>query len=198
MTRSLARNREACGHATTFRRAQTTRGRPPPEPPLQSHQPDMARTIRSELERISDLEARIEQLKARIESKKVKKDPALRFITKAVKAIDAGAAETKDVPLREALEQARATLAACLSLTGVMVPQAGPRRGRGARVSTGVSVDRAALLQYVRKNPGQRGEQISAALGTTSTDMRPVMKDLIEAGEVKSKGERRATTYAAV
>ena len=122
-------------------------------------------------------------------------DNGLKFVSKAVKAIDAAAAETRDVPLREALESARTTLAACLSLNGTMVPQqAQPRKSRG---SGGMQVDPDMLLQYVRKNPGQRGEQISSALGTTSDAMRPAMKRLIEAGHVKVKGERRATSYSA-
>jgi hypothetical protein len=157
----------------------------------------MAQNRRSEADRIAELEARIAQLKARMEEKKVKKDPALRYVTKAVKSIDQAFAETRDVPLRQALESARTTLAACLSLTGVMVPQ--QQGGRRARtVSGSANVDQEALLQYVRKNPGQRGEQISAAMGTTSDGMRPVMKRLIEAGQIKVKGERRATTYTAV
>ncbi len=129
-----------------------------------------------------------------MDEKKVKKDPALRHVTKAVKAIDAAAAETRDVPLRNALESARSTLAACLSLTGVVVPQQG---GRKSRSSTGESVEPETLLRYVRENPGQRGEQISVALGTTSDAMRPSMKKLIEAGKVKVKGQKRATSYTA-
>lgn len=128
-----------------------------------------------------------------MEEKKVKKDPALKHVSKAVKSIDAAAAETRDVPLRQALESARSTLAACLSLTGTVVPQ----QSRKTRGTGGGSVDSESLLQYVRKNPGQRGEQISAALGTTSDAMRPVMKKLIESGQVKVKGERRATSYSA-
>jgi hypothetical protein len=156
----------------------------------------MARERRTEADRIAELEARIANLKARMEEKKVKKDPALRYVTKAVKAIDQAAAETRDVPLRQALESARTTLAACLSLTGVVVPQ--QQSGRRARVGGTSAVDAGALLDYVRRNPGQRGEHISAALGTTSDAMRPVMKRLIEAGDIKVKGERRATTYSAV
>lgn len=156
----------------------------------------MVGTRRSEADRIAELEARINHLKARMEEKKVKKDPALKYITKAVKAIDAAAAETRDVPTRQALESARSTLSACLSLTGVVVPQQQQaRKARGP--SSGSIVDADALLHYVRKNPGQRGEQISAALGTTSDAMRPAMKKLIEAGQVQVKGERRATSYSA-
>ncbi len=154
----------------------------------------MAGKRRSETDRIAELEARIAQLKSRMEEKKVKTDPALKHVKKAVKAIDAAAAETRDVPLRQALEAARSTLAACLTLTGTMVPQQG-RKNRGSGGST-VSAD--SLLHYVRQNPGQRGEQISAALGTTSDAMRPAMKQLIESGQVKVKGQRRATSYSAV
>ncbi|MBL8861741.1 MAG: hypothetical protein JNK02_06980 [Planctomycetes bacterium] len=158
----------------------------------------MARNRRSEEDRIAELEARIQHLKSRMEEKKVKRDPALRHVTKAVKAIDAAAAETRDVPLRQALESARTTLAACLSLTGVVVPQqASSRRARGGGGGGG-AVDAQRLLDYVRQNPGQRGEHISSALGTTSDAMRPAMKKLIEAGQIKVRGERRATTYTAV
>lgn len=153
----------------------------------------MAGKRRSEADRIAELESRIAQLKARMDEKKVKKDPALRHVTKAVKAIDAAAAETRDVPLRNALESARSTLAACLSLTGVVVPQQSGRKSRS--IGGGAPVDSETLLRYVRENPGQRGEQISTALGTTSDAMRPTMKQLIEAGQVKVRGQRRATSY---
>src|SRR5205085_760328 len=96
-------------------RAQSTRRRVAPG--------IMAGKRRSEADRTAELESRIAQLKSRMEEKKVKKDPALKFVSKAVKAIDAAAAETRDVPMRQALEAARTTLAACLSLTGTVVPQ---------------------------------------------------------------------------
>jgi len=153
----------------------------------------MAGKRRSETDRIAELEARIAQLKSRMEEKKVKTDPALKYVKKAVKAIDAAAAETRDVPLRQALEAARSTLAACLTLTGTVVPQ----QARKSRGSGGASVSSESLLQYVRQHPGQRGEQISAALGTTSDAMRPAMKQLIESGRVRVQGQRRATSYSA-
>ncbi len=147
---------------------------------------------RSEEQMIRDLEARIANLKARAAEKKVKKDPARRHVTKAVKAVDAAMAETRDQALRKALDEARATLVACLGLSGIVVPQ--PRRAR----ASAAAVDAQALLNYVRKHPGERGEQISAALGTDSKSMRPVMRKLIDDGLVATEGERRGTTYSAV
>lgn len=152
---------------------------------------------RSETDRIAELEARIAALKSRIEKRTVTKDPALRHVARAVKSIDIAAGETRDTPLREALENARATLAACLSLAGVLVPKHAEGRARRVVVPSAGAVSSEVLLQYIRSNPGQRGEQISAALGTTSKEIRPVMKQLMEAGHVSSRGERRATSYTA-
>jgi len=59
-------------------------------------------------------------------------------------------------------------------------------------------VDEAALLNYVRSNPGQRGEQISEALGTDSNSIRPVMQRLIADRKVKTHGQRRGMTYSTI
>lgn len=48
-----------------------------------------------------------------------------------------------------------------------------------------------ALLAYVRSNSGQRGEQITDALGSDGATMRPVMNRLIEERRIKTKCERR-------
>ena len=151
---------------------------------------------RTEEQLIADLEAKIANLKARAEAKKVKKDPALKYVSAALRAIDKAASETGDKAMREALGEARSTLSACLQLSGVSTLTAkgsGPKRAaRG-----GGSVDPDSLLSYVKNKPGQRGEEISAALGTDSKTVRPVMKQLIEERKVKTKGERRGMAYFA-
>lgn len=145
-------------------------------------------------QQIADLEAKIQALKSKAAAAKVKKDPALKHVSKAMRLIDQAASATKDVAMRQALEEARSTLSACVQLKGVTLIPKGSAPRRVGRM--GGDVDRDQLLSYVRSNPGSRGEQIAAALGTDTTTMRPVMKALIEDGEVKTKGERRGMTYS--
>jgi predicted transcriptional regulator len=52
------------------------------------------------------------------------------------------------------------------------------------------------LLDYVIKNPRQRGKHSSAALGTDAETTRVPMKKLIADGKVKTKSERRAMGYS--
>lgn len=146
------------------------------------------RTRRSEDQLIADLQAKIEHLKVRAATKAAKKDPSLRHVAKAIRAIDAAMASTADSALRTALQEARMTLGACLQLGGV--PVAPTTRSAN-------SVDIEAIHAFVQKNPGQRGEHIAAALGTDTKALRSSMKRLIEEGKVRTKGERRGMQYYA-
>lgn len=151
---------------------------------------------RTEEQRIADLEAQIAAIKARAQRKQMKKDPSLRHISAAIRSIDKATNESGDSATRNALAEARSTLSACLSLSGVVLPQGA--RGRGRRVVGGAKVDESTLLNYVRNNPGQGGSQIAEALGTDAGSVRPSMHRLIADGKVKSRGQRRGMTYAAV
>ena len=51
------------------------------------------------------------------------------------------------------------------------------------------------LLAHVKANPGQRGEQIAAALKTDVGTIRPTMHKLIAAKQVRTEGQRRGMTY---
>jgi hypothetical protein len=157
---------------------------------------DKKRIRRSEEKLIADLEARIASLKARAARKEARANPAIRHTAAALKSIDKAMATTDDSALRRALDDARSTLSACLSLNGVVVTQtnfASPRGGR--RSSSNVEEMGETLLAYVRSNPGQRGEQIAAALGTDTKTMRLPMKKLIAERKIKTKGERRGMSY---
>jgi hypothetical protein len=151
------------------------------------------RTRRTEEQMIQDLEARIAAIKAKAERKKVKRDPALRHISGAIRSIDKALGETGDSATRQALSEARNTLSACLSLNGVVVASSG--RPRGRRSSQGHDAMAEQLLTYVMEHPGQRGEQIAAALRTDVGTMRPPMKKLIAENKVKTRGQRRGMTY---
>ena len=140
---------------------------------------------------IEDLQAEIERIKTRAVQAKVKKDPALRHINGAVRSIDKAAKATPDSAIRKALEGARATLTACLKLAGVadkgvLSPQ---RREQ---------VEPKAVVDYLLKHPGSSGEDVARALATDTKSLRPTIKKLVEAGDVKANGRARGTRYSAV
>jgi len=143
------------------------------------------RTRRSPEQMIKDLEAKIRGIKDRAERRKAGRDPALRHVTAAVRSIDKALKATADAATRNALEEARATLGACLAMSGVTP------RGRAARSVAGAHVDPAAVLSYLRNNPGSGGEQVAEAMGTDTKTLRPVMKRLIADGAVAAEGEGR-------
>lgn len=144
-------------------------------------------------QRIADLEAKIAAIKEREARKQAKADPALRHASAALRSIDKALSATKDATTKQALSSARSALC---TLDGV-----GGARARGpiVRRSAGEIGDLPdVLLNYVRSNPGQRGEQIAAALATDTSAIRPVMKRLISEGKITTEGQRRGMTYSAV
>lgn len=161
---------------------------------------DKSRARRSEEERIAELERRISEIKARAERKKAKSNPATRFTVAALRSVDKALAASNDAALRKGLDEARATLSACLAVLGV-VPAAGkpgPRAaagGGGRRSSEDVASMADVLLEHIQKHPGQRGEEIAAALETDTRTIRLPLKKLIEERKVKTKGQARGTSY---
>lgn len=162
---------------------------------VRTHELQMAatRTRRTEEQRIEALEAQIAALKQRAERKKLTRDPALKHVSAALRSIDKALSHSEDAATRQALDEARATLSAALSINGVA--QKASLTPRGRRGSASVESD--VILDYVRSNPGQRGEQIAAALNTDTKLMRPVMHRLIDERKVKTKGQRRGMQYFA-
>jgi hypothetical protein len=142
---------------------------------------------------VADLQAKIEALQARAARKRVKAGPAVRHLLGALRSMDKATSASEDQVLRKTLEEARGTLSAYLSLQGI-VPAAKPGQ-RGRRSSADVEQSGASLANYVIKNPGQRGEDIAAALGTDTKTMRLPMKQLIADKKVRTKGERRGMRY---
>ena len=61
----------------------------------------------------------------------------------------------------------------------------------------GARADLERLLTFVSKHPGLRIEQINKQLGTTTKDLALPIRKLIADGAIKTKGEKRSTTYFA-
>jgi hypothetical protein len=74
----------------------------------------------------------------------------------------------------------------------------GGGRGRGAK-RTEAELDKLAetFHTYVAKHPGLRIEQINKQLGTSTKDLALPIRKLISEGAIKTKGEKRSTTYFA-
>ena len=72
----------------------------------------------------------------------------------------------------------------------------GRGRGRGAK-RTSDELDKLAdqFQAFVTKHPGLRIEQINKQLGTTTKDLALPIRKLIAEGALKTKGEKRSTTY---
>ena len=75
-------------------------------------------------------------------------------------------------------------------------PAPSGRRAKGAKRDPkllAALTDR--LGDYIKKNPGNRIEQIGKALGTPTKDLALPVKKLLAAKKISTKGQKRATTY---
>jgi hypothetical protein len=155
--------------------------------------PAPRRQRRSIDQRIADLTAKIAAIKEREARKQAKADPVLRHAAAAIRSIDKALGGVKDASARDALGAARSTLAALLGGSA-----RGSENGRARRTAAAVENLADSLLSYVINNPGQRSEEIAAAMAVDTTTLRPVMKRLIADGKITTKGQRRGMTYSAV
>ena len=151
------------------------------------------RKRRSPEEMIADLEAQISQVRTRAERRRTKADPALRHVSAALASIDKALDVSEDIATRQALDEARVTLSAILSLNGA-VPKT--RSGAAAVRSRGGSqIQPEAVLEFIANHLGSRCEDIAAAIGADTKAMSPVLKNLKADGKLRSEGHARGTRY---
>jgi hypothetical protein len=162
-------------------------------------------------DKIKQLEAKIAAIRERAERKKIKANPAVKYMKAALKNLERSMGATDDPVLRKSLDEARGNVSACLGLCGVTTKA--PRgaqgsRGRGRAASRAraantengphyAAPDANDLLAYLRSNPGSNSESITKQFSTDAVSLRPVMRKLIDEGKVKTQGERRGTRYSA-
>lgn len=81
--------------------------------------------------------------------------------------------------------------------TSVGAPRTPPRAGRGRGKRTPEDLDALCdkFASFVAENPGLRIEQINKQLGTKTNDLALPIRKLLASGHVKSKGQKRSTTY---
>jgi hypothetical protein len=107
---------------------------------------------------------------------------------------------------RAALEEVHAKLS--LVIGDVSAPKRrGPGRPRGARTGkrgrpgkfTPEQMEKhgASILALLKKSPGARSEQLSAAMKMDAATLRIPLKALIAEKKIKVKGKKRGTTYFA-
>jgi hypothetical protein len=114
-------------------------------------------------EKIANLQAKIAAIKERETRKQAKADPALRHASAALRSLDKALGLAEDSGTKKALGEARSTL---VGLLGGGASQ----NGRVRRTAAEIGDLAGALLSYVRNNPGQRGEEIAAAIIRTPHD----------------------------
>lgn len=151
------------------------------------------RTRRSADDRVAALQAQIAKIQTRAQQQKVKKDPALKHMSAALRSIDKALKESEDKATREALSEARATVSACLSLSG-----AAPVNGKATLIpkQRREKPDADRVLAYITEHPGSRSEEIASELGTDALGLRTVLHQLRDDGKISVEGKARATRYA--
>jgi hypothetical protein len=119
--------------------------------------------------------------------------------------VESFANELSQVMRRATLEEVHAKLR--LAIGDVTPKRRGPGRPRGTRSGkrgrpgkfTPEQLEQhgVSILALLKKSPGARSEQLSAAMKMDAATLRIPIKALIAAKKIKVKGQKRGTTYFA-
>jgi hypothetical protein len=119
--------------------------------------------------------------------------------------VDNFVADLSDLAKRIAIEQLKAAFGAGAKLAGTKlapIPLAMPaskpaRASRARRDQREIEALRGKLLAAITAQPGQRAEDISAALGTRTAEIAQPLRRLVADRLVRTEGARRGTRYFA-
>ncbi len=117
--------------------------------------------------------------------------------------VDQFTSDIVKITQRASLEDLHARLSSVLGDTAPARRGPGRPRGSGKRGRPGKftpeQMERhgASILALLKKTPGARSEQLSAAMKMDAATLRIPLKALIQAKKIKVKGQKRGTTYFA-
>lgn len=115
--------------------------------------------------------------------------------------------ELARIKIEEAREKARAAISHAFDRAGVSEPStdrdvpvtrrapAPRKRKAGRRGADELLRVEAALVEYVHRHPGETMEQIKVSMGGRTAALQRPAKAAIDAGLIKTRGERRWTRY---
>jgi hypothetical protein len=113
-----------------------------------------------------------------------------RFVKEVTEIARRGALETLGSAFGTRAGEPKAVARKPMSPVG----RARSRRGQ-KRTPEDIEAVSQRLVSYVMSNPGLRVEQINKGLGTTTKDLALPIKKLIADRALRSKGQKRSTTY---
>ena len=118
--------------------------------------------------------------------------------------VDAFVAELSQIIRAEALDAVRQALGAEFAppqrrtrKAAKAGRKASKRGGRLRRSSEDLDSLASTLQSHVKENPGQRLEQIGVAMGIDTKELKRPVQLLLEAGSLRTEGQRRGTRYFA-
>ena len=88
----------------------------------------------------------------------------------------------------------KAAVAAPAAAAAAKAPKASRRKG-AKRSAAEIEKTITSLQAFIASKPGQRMEQIGAALSTATKDLTRPLQKLLEAGSVRREGAKRASRY---
>lgn len=106
----------------------------------------------------------------------------------------AAAAAPKAAKAAKAAPAPKAAVAAPAAAAAAKAPKVSRRKG-AKRSAAEIEKTITSLQAFIASKPGQRMEQIGAALSTATKDLTRPLQKLLEAGAVRREGAKRASRY---